>query len=157
MRWRRAQLAWVALASCLCVLPAGAQQVVCDGGLREVHKVDFRGNTTYRDDQLSVLIVTTPSTWARRFLKVFGTRLCYDSTVVVQDARRLAFYYLERGFRGTRVKPELVRQDAKSVEVRFDIHRRLFSFQCSPIANGDERGPIVGVRPLCAYCRLGAS
>ncbi|MBC7896414.1 MAG: BamA/TamA family outer membrane protein [Cytophagaceae bacterium] len=118
MRWR---LAWVALASCLCVAPAQAQQVLCEGGLREVNSVDFRGNATYRDDQLSVLIVTTPSTWARRFLKVFGTRLCYDSTVVVQDARRLAFYYLERGFRGTRVKPELVKQDAKSVEVRFDI------------------------------------
>ena len=114
------RLAWLVLAF-FCAGPLAAQQVVCDGGLREVTAVDFRGNTTYRDDQLSVLIVTTPSTWARRFLRVVGTRLCYDSTVVTEDARRLAYYYFLRGFRGTRVKPELSRSDAKVVQVRFEI------------------------------------
>lgn len=133
---------WLALASCLGAVPAAAQQVLCEGGLREVNAVDFRGNTTYRDDQLSVLIVTTPSTWARRLFRIVGTRLCYDSTVVLQDAQRLAFYYHERGFRGTRVRPTLPRQDEKSVDVRFDISEGRPLLIDSLAVNGLEDVPV---------------
>ena len=117
----RRRLAWAACATLLCAGPAAAQQVLCERGLREVTAVTFRGNTTYRGDQLSVLIVTTPSTFARRTLRVIGTRLCYDSTVVRDDALRLAYYYHLRGFRGTTVRPVLAKADARAVKVRFEI------------------------------------
>ena len=114
-------LAVLGFASLLWAVPAAAQQVLCDGVLREVRSVDFRGNTTYRDDQLATLIVTTPSSWARRFLRVFGTRLCYDSAVVREDARRLAFHYFERGFRGTQVRAAADTSRPSSAAVRFEI------------------------------------
>ena len=120
MRLRRPASAAIGLL--LCGTPAAAQQVLCEGGLREVRAVDFRGNATFRDDQLGALIVTTPSSWARRLFRVVGQRLCYDSTVVAADADRLAYFYFLRGFRGMRVRPVITDSSARHVKVRFEVN-----------------------------------
>lgn len=108
------------LASLLTASVARAQ-VACDGNAREVVAVDFQGNTTFRDDQLAILIETTPSRWVRRTLRIIGTKYCHDSTAVRDDALRLAYFYHLRGFRGTSVVPSQPRSDSTSVHVRFTI------------------------------------
>ncbi|MGQ0647073.1 MAG: BamA/OMP85 family outer membrane protein [Gemmatimonadaceae bacterium] len=120
MTWRG--LAGVIIALVLCAAPAGAQQVLCQRGMREVTRVDFTGNSTFRDDQLAARIVTTQSSWARRFLRVVGQRLCYDSTVVQADANRLMYLHFLRGFRGTKVRPVITDSSADHVKIRFEIN-----------------------------------
>jgi outer membrane protein insertion porin family/translocation and assembly module TamA len=132
----------VAIALTLGAGPVAAQQVLCDQGLREVRSVGFSGNETYRDDQLSAMIVTTPSSWARRLLRVVGTRLCYDSTVVAEDARKLAYFYALRGFRGTRVRPSVRDTSARWVSVHFDISEGRPLIIDSLAVNGLEEVPI---------------
>lgn len=112
----------MAVALLVGAAPAAAQQVLCDGGLKEVRGVEFRGNETFRGDQLGSLIVTTPSSWARRLFRIVGQRLCYDSTVVAADANRLMYYYFLRGFRGTRVRPVISDSGERHVKVRFEVN-----------------------------------
>jgi len=79
---RRALLALmggIALLAAAGSRPAGAQDLACDPGDREVHSLSFVGNHAFTDDQLALRIVTTASTWSRRHLRVIGTRRCLDS------------------------------------------------------------------------------
>jgi outer membrane protein insertion porin family len=120
MRRRHRPVLWV--AGLLLAAPLGAQQVECDGRLPEVRRLAFDGNTAYRDDQLALRIVTTPSGMLRRLLRVVGQRWCYDSTVTkVADVVRLSYFYDERGFRGTKVEAEVTELRGNAVAVRYRI------------------------------------
>lgn len=119
---RRALSPLVALlVLCLLASTAGAQQVLCDPGDREVTDLDFVGNQTYPDGDLANLIVTTRSTWARRYFRVLGTRFCVDSTVVAEDVLRLLLFYNARGFRGTEVTSHINPDGNDAVKVGFQI------------------------------------
>ncbi len=116
------RFALAALGGLLLGRSAAAQQVECDGTLPEVRRLDFTGNTTYRDDQLALLIETSPSGWLRRVVRVVGQRYCYDSTVArVTDVARLRLYYRDRGFVGTQVRSEVTPMGAGKVGVRYRI------------------------------------
>jgi outer membrane protein assembly factor BamA len=110
------------VAGCILCAPLSAQQVECDGRLPEVRRLDFVGNTAYRDDQLALRIVTSPSGMLRRLLRVVGQRWCYDSTVTkVADVVRLRYFYDQRGYRGTTVQAEVSPRGEKVVHVTFRI------------------------------------
>lgn len=111
----------IAAGLMLSVRQAWAQEVPCEGRTLEVRRLDFDGNTQYRDDQLALRIVTSPSSVARRYLRVIGQRRCYDSTTVAEDARRLLLFYHARGFRGTRAEPAVTPLGTRAVAVRFGI------------------------------------
>ncbi|MBL8960449.1 MAG: BamA/TamA family outer membrane protein, partial [Gemmatimonadetes bacterium] len=120
MRRRFRPVLWV--AGIFLAAPLSAQQVECDGRLPEVRRLAFDGNTAYRDDQLALRIVTSPSGVVRRLLRVVGQRWCYDSTVTkVADVVRLLYFYDQRGFRGTKVDAEVRELGGNAVSVRYRI------------------------------------
>ena len=75
----RAVLAALLLASCAAwAAPLGAQSLTCEAGDVEVVRLAFDGNRAFSSATLEDGIVTTPSSWARRTFRVFGTRRCLD-------------------------------------------------------------------------------
>lgn len=122
--------------------PLGAQQVICDTGDREVTELDFDGNVTWPDGALADLIVTTRSTWARRYFKVLGSRFCVDSIVVAEDALRLLLFYNTRGFRGTTVTSEISPAGDAAVHVSFNITEGRPVIVDSVAINGLDAVPI---------------
>lgn len=121
---RRLFLALVApmvLALAAVSRPAGAQDLECDAGDREVHSLDFIGNHAFTDDQLALRIVTTASTWSRRHLRVVGTRRCLDSDELLRDKYRLQLLYRQAGYYNTRVDTLVSPSGPGEVNVAFRI------------------------------------
>ena len=101
--------------------PARAQDLECDPGDREVRSLDFIGNHAFTDDELALRIVTTPSTWSRRHLRVFGTRRCLDMDELVRDKYRLQLLYRQAGYYNTKVDTLLTPAGKDQVNVKFLI------------------------------------
>jgi outer membrane protein assembly factor BamA len=100
---------------------AAAQDLVCDPGDREVHALDFQGNHAFTDAELSLRIVTTPSSWARRNLGVFGTRRCLDSDELLRDKYRLQLLYRQAGYYNAAVDTVVTPLERDQVKVTFRI------------------------------------
>ncbi len=109
-------VAWLASARIL-----GAQAVTCETGSTEVRALEFSGNKTFTDAELANRIVTTASSWTRRYLRVIGKRYCLDSLTVSQDSLRLLVFYNWHGFTDVKVGRQIVKTDSLSAEVHFDI------------------------------------
>ncbi len=105
------------------LLPAalGAQDIVCDRGDTEVLKVGFTGNHSFAPALLANGIATTPSHWARRVFKVFGTRYCLDKAEFPRDVIRLILFYRNHGFLDVKVDTVVTHVSPKQIEVRFAI------------------------------------
>ena len=122
---RRALLASigaVALLSAGVSRRARAQDLECDSGDREVHSLNFFGNHAFTDDQLALRIVTTPSTWSRRHLRVIGTRRCLSSDGLLPDKIRLQLLYRQAGFYNTKVDTLVTPVGTDEVNVSFLIN-----------------------------------
>ena len=104
-------------------LPAalGAQDIVCDKGDTEVLRLDFTGNRAFATSVLANGIATTPSNWARRKFKFFGTRYCLDKAEFPRDVIRLILFYRNHGFLDIKVDTVVTRPSASQVAVRFAI------------------------------------
>lgn len=101
---------------------AGAQNLMCNRGDVEVRGLEFSGNHAFTDAELGNVIVTTPSSWARRYLNLpFSTRRCLDSTEFANDRLRLILYYRRRGFPFVSVDTATRESGAGGVNVRFRI------------------------------------
>ncbi|HEY7233746.1 MAG TPA: BamA/TamA family outer membrane protein [Gemmatimonadaceae bacterium] len=100
---------------------ARAQDVECDPGDREVRALDFIGNHAFTDDELALRIVTTPSTWSRRNLRVFGTKRCLDPDELVRDKIRLQVLYHQAGYYNTKVDTSVTPDGPDQVHVVFVI------------------------------------
>lgn len=112
------------LALALLALPcaARAQELGCDAGDREIRRVSFEGNTHFRDGELGDAIVTTPSSWWRRVLRLpLGARHCLDTLEVQRDAVRLRLFYRQRGYYETTVATDVSPTDPGGVAVAFRI------------------------------------
>ncbi|MBW7934151.1 MAG: hypothetical protein H3C62_11215, partial [Gemmatimonadaceae bacterium] len=105
------------------LLPAAlhAQDIVCDRGDTEVRKLEFAGNQAFPSSVLANGIATTPSTWARRWLKVFGTRYCLDRVELPRDVIRLVLFYRNHGYLGVAVDTVVTPVGPSQVTVRFVI------------------------------------
>ena len=98
-----------------------AQDIVCDKGDTEVRRVEFNGNRSFSSATLANGIATTPSTWARRWLRVFGTRYCLDPRELPRDVLRLVVFYRNHGFLEATVDTVVTRLAPAKIAIRFAI------------------------------------
>ncbi|MGI9090813.1 MAG: BamA/OMP85 family outer membrane protein [Gemmatimonadaceae bacterium] len=115
----------IILAASLSAAPAVArgQDLRCDPGDAEVRGLNFTGNRTFTQAELANVIVTTPSSWARRYLNLpFSTRRCLDPAEFGNDRLRLILYYRRRGFPAVTVDTALRPSGAGGVTAGFRIH-----------------------------------
>ena len=123
MGHRRALLALgfvVAALSLAAPITASAQDIACDRGDMEVVGVEFVGNHAFSNAQLAIGLVTTPSSWFRRVIRI-GTRRCLDTLEVKRDPIRLLYFYNQRGFTGTKVGARVDTVRKRAVRVVFGI------------------------------------
>lgn len=101
--------------------PASTQEVNCDPGDQEVTGLSFVGNTAFTDTELSRVIVTTPSPFARTVLRLpLTARRCLDRAELPKDRARLVIFYRRSGFADAVVDTVLT-PERGGVEVRFII------------------------------------
>lgn len=136
-RKRLALSAFFVLIGFAVPISARAQDVRCDPGDVEVKKLTFTGNHGFTDADLSRIIVTTPSGWARRVLPLpFTERHCLDRAELPNDRARLIIFYRLRGYPRVTVDTVLRAMGSQSVEVKFAIHEGPQSMLRSFVVNG---------------------
>ena len=102
---------------------AGAQDIECERGDLEVMQLNFEGNHALSDAELARAIVTTPSSWARRFLHLpFTTKHCLDRAELPNDRARLIILYRRRGFPRVKVDTAVKVLAPGAVAVTFTIN-----------------------------------
>ena len=156
-------LARFALAALIAFfLPAAvrAQDVECDQpGEREVRSLRFEGNQTFGADQLSTIVITTPSSFARRYSRFFGTKRCYPSEGLTQDVRNLKAFYEINGFYDTKIDTVVTPASRSSVRVTFRINEGrplvLDSLTISGLDSVADRAAILRNLPLAVGQRFG--
>ena len=132
--------------------PASTQEVNCDPGDQEVTGLSFTGNTAFTDAELSQVIVTTPSPFARTVLRLpLTARRCLDRAELPKDRARLVIFYRRSGFADATVDTVL-RAERGGVEVRFVIHEGqptiLGSFAILGLDSVQNRRDVIRGMPL---------
>ena len=120
MRFRSAWLAGLALLPAA-ALSAHAQETRCERGDVEVGSLGFVGNTAFTDAELEAGIVTTASGWARRTLRIIGTRRCLDQAEFPDDVLRLTLWYRNHGFTAATVDTIVTSLGPSRVAVSFVV------------------------------------
>jgi outer membrane protein insertion porin family/translocation and assembly module TamA len=100
---------------------AHAQETRCERGDVEVRSLSFTGNAAFTDAELEAGIVTTPSSWARRTLRIIGTRRCLDPRAFQDDVLRLTIFYRNQGFVNATVDTVVTSLGRARVAVRFVV------------------------------------
>lgn len=99
-----------------------AQDVSCDRGDLEVRALEFRGNSAFGRGDLALRVITTPSSRARRYLRLPGTdKRCLHRDELARDILRLKGYYHDRGYYSTRVDTLVQPMGRSAVRVVFTI------------------------------------
>ena len=138
--------------------PASAQDINCDAGDKEVRSLSFSGNTAFTDAELSKIIVTTASPFARTVLRLpLTARHCLDRNELPKDRARLVIFYRRRGFSDATVDT-LVKSVRSGVEVSFVIHEgaptRLQSLVIQGLDSVRDRSSIIRGLPIRAGQRF---
>lgn len=106
-------------------LRAQVASIECEGpDAKEVHALSFVGNTAFRSDSLSTLVLTTPSSFTHRYFGWFfsaGAKRCYPDIGLKPDVDALKQYYLNNGYYDTRVDTSVVSVGRNKVDVTFRI------------------------------------
>ena len=122
-------LARFALAALIAFsLPAAvrAQDVDCDQpNEREVRSLRFEGNRTFDESQLSAIVITTPSSFARRYFRIFGTKRCFPSDGLAQDVANLKSFYEINGFYDTKIDTVVTPLSRSAVRVTFRVNEEI--------------------------------
>ncbi len=101
---------------------AGAQDLLCDTpGDVEVRRLSFSGNRAFADAILADGIVTTSSSWTRRWFRVMGTRRCLDPVEFRNDLWRLQIFYRNHGYASVAVDTVRTPAGDEAVAVEFVI------------------------------------
>ncbi len=146
----------VCLLTILFVAPgssAGAQIAACGPGDLEVRSLDFSGNVAFSDGDLAQTIVTTPSGWTRRALRLpFSVRRCLDPSEFPNDRLRLVIFYRNRGYSRATVDTATSRLGSSGVAVRFLVNEgpvtRLQSLAVVGLDDVRDSGRIVRNLPI---------
>jgi len=141
---------------------AGAQDVRCDPGDVEVLRLVFAGNHAFTAADLSKIIVTTPSAWARRILPLpFTERHCLDRAELPNDRARLIIFYRLHGYPQVAVDTTLRAMGSRAVEVKFTIRegpmallRSFVVTGLSGVPNGERIARGVGPRAGGRFDRI---
>jgi outer membrane protein insertion porin family/translocation and assembly module TamA len=99
---------------------AGAQDVRCEAGDREVRALRFAGNRAFTDAELAQVVVTTPSSVFSR-LRLLGVRRCLDPDEFPRDLLRLQAYYRKRGYPAAAVDTLVEPVADRAVAVTFRV------------------------------------
>ena len=159
---RRIASAITAFGGALCTIilaaSASAQEVNCDAGDKEVRKLSFTGNTAFTDAELSKIIVTTASPFARTVLHLpYSARRCLDRNELPKDRARLVIFYRRRGYSDATVDT-VVRASGGGVEVNFQIREglptRLQSLVIQGLDSVPNRAAIIRRLPIRAGQRF---
>ena len=118
-----------------------AQETRCDPGDTEVRRLTFSGNVAFNDATLAAGIVTTPSSWARRAFRFFGTRRCLDRAQFPADVTRLRIWYRNHGFTDVVVDTVVTQLAPRRIAVHFDIVEGTPVLVDSVIVTGVEHVP----------------
>ena len=110
-----------ALVSLAVLIPSRAGAQECAEGDRMVRELHFVGNTAFGSDQLSAVVVTTPSSFARRHFRFLGTERCYPPDGVGPDTLGLKNFYKNNGFYDTHVDTLVQTVGKGVVDVTFRI------------------------------------
>jgi outer membrane protein assembly factor BamA len=110
-------------AATLLAVPASAlaQTNGCEGSTPEVAKVSFEGNKAVPSAILEETVETAPSSGARRFTRLFGTRRCLAQGALLRDVARLMLFYRRKGYPRAEVDTAIARTPAHAVRVTFKI------------------------------------
>jgi outer membrane protein insertion porin family/translocation and assembly module TamA len=100
-----------------------AQDVLCDPGERRVRAVRFEGNTTFSDDELSVRVLSTPTSLLRRLTRIpgIGAERCFPDIGLQNDVLNLRTFYRNYGFYDARVDTSVVTVSRERVDIVFQI------------------------------------
>jgi outer membrane protein insertion porin family len=120
--WKSVFVIGVSLSTSLPARSLPAQDLRCDPGDVEVRGLSFDGNRAFSDAELASAIVTTPSGWARRFLRLpTSVKYCLDRAELPNDRLRLIVFYRRRGFPDVAVDTVVTSLGKSAVEIRFRI------------------------------------
>ncbi|HVE35404.1 MAG TPA: POTRA domain-containing protein, partial [Gemmatimonadaceae bacterium] len=155
-----ARFALAALIAFFVPASVRAQDVDCDQpNEREVRSLRFEGNQTFDTDQLSAIVITTPSSFARRYFRVFGTKRCYPSDGLTQDVTNLKAFYQINGFYDARVDTVVTAVSGSAVRVMFRINEgqplTLDSLTITGLDSVADRSAILRNLPLAVGQRFG--
>jgi outer membrane protein assembly complex protein YaeT len=147
-----------ALAANIPARSASAQEVNCDRGDEEVRSLTFTGNKGFTDAELSKIIVTTPSPFARTVLHLpLTARRCLDRNELPKDRARLVIFYRRRGYSDATVDTA-IRASRGGVDVNFIIHEglptRLESLVIEGLDSVRNRAEVVRRLPIRAGTRF---
>ena len=98
-----------------------AQTTGCERSAPEVAKVTFTGNKAVPSQTLEATVETAPSSTARRFTRLFGTRRCLAEGALLRDVARLMLFYRRKGFPRVAVDTAVERAPTHGVNVRFRV------------------------------------
>jgi outer membrane protein insertion porin family len=99
-----------------------AQQARCTEPDTTIRRLRFVGNSAFPAAELERAIVTTPSSWARRSLRLpLGTRRCIDSEELPKDRLRLMLLYRTRGYPDAMVDVRVRPVRAGVADVEFHV------------------------------------
>jgi outer membrane protein insertion porin family/translocation and assembly module TamA len=115
--------AWL-IAAMIAVGPAGvgAQSLTCDErGDVEVRKLTFSGNESFKDAELANGVVTSASSWTKRWLRFMGTKRCFVSDSLTNDRFRLMIFYRNHGYTSVAVDTSVTKVGRSAVDVNFSI------------------------------------
>ena len=127
-RWLGAALVRPLVVAALVLVPAlpvaaRAQEVECDKRTdKEVRALHFEGNRAFSTDELSRLVHTTPSSFAKRYFRIFGAKRCYPDIGLKTDIDNLTTFYKNNGFYRTMVDTIVKPRSPTAVEVTFRIN-----------------------------------
>jgi outer membrane protein insertion porin family/translocation and assembly module TamA len=126
--WFVARLAHSVVVGAVLLVGAGrsvhAQEIDCDSPSdREVRAVKFVGNASISEDELSARVITTPSTFFRRYFGWLhaGGKRCLPDNGLKRDVLALQQYYQGNGFYLTKVDTTVTPVGNKRVTVTFKI------------------------------------
>lgn len=110
----------------LSMVPASlrAQEVDCDPGEKRVRALKFVGSTTFTNDQLSAIVLTTPSSFTRRYFHWFfgaGAERCLPDVGLAPDVLNLTQFYKNDGYYDTKVDTAVTPVSPGVVDVAFKI------------------------------------
>lgn len=127
---------------------ARAQLLACQPGEPEVRALDFRGNHALKDDDLSQIIATTTSSFARRAFRFFGEKRCLDREELGRDIARVKLYYKLRGYWEAQVDTVVKRRGNGGVAVVFNVVEglpiRLTTLRITGLDSIENRDAILG-------------
>lgn len=137
---------------------SASQEVNCDAGDLEVRKLSFTGNNAFSDTELSKIIVTTASPFARTVLHLpYSAKRCLDRNELPKDRARLVIFYRRRGYPDATVDTA-VSVSGKGVEVKFVIHEgvptKLQSLVIEGLDSVANKSSIAGRLPIRAGQRF---